>query len=136
MSKKNLFELWRDKELPGDWNERIGNPHNYEGEELAFYSGFMSACHIDEIRQEQGIYDKWEEVETLESNRLYMADHECEGDKEKVIGYYIEKEKIFYGFCFFYNYNGKMVGGDTMNFNEEQIKTELKNISEIWNGRF
>lgn len=135
MSKKNMYELWRDKELPGDWNEHIGNPHNYEGEELAFHSGFMVHANIDQIRQENGIFDKWEEVETLESNRLYMANYECEGDKEKVIGYYIEKDKMFYG-SVFYLYKGRMVGGDIMSFNEEQIKTELKNIREIWNGRF
>lgn len=54
---KTMYEQWRDKELPGDWNEKIGNPHKYEGEELAFYAGFMVARHINEIRQELGIND-------------------------------------------------------------------------------
>lgn len=129
-----MYELWRDKELPGDWNERIADDR-FTGEELAFHSGFMVHANIDQIRQENGIFDKWEDVETLESNRLYMADYECEGDKEKVIGYYIEKDKMFYG-SVFYLFKGRMVGGDTITFNEEQIKTELKNIRELWNGRF
>lgn len=144
MNGKNMYELWRDKELPGNWNERIGNPHNYEGDELAFYSGFMIYTNIDQIRQELGTYDMWEFVEDLESNRLYMADYQIEYENEqgkkvveneKVVGYYIKKEKMFYG-SVFYLYKGRMVGGDTMSFNEEQIKTELKNIREIWNGTF
>lgn len=55
--KKNMFELFRDKELPGDIQDLITafTSECKSEEERLFKAGFICAKHIKEIRKQRGI---------------------------------------------------------------------------------
>ena len=58
--KKNMYEKWRDKELPAPFQEQIDSSASYESDEKAriFKAGFMTHARIREIRKAQGLEDE------------------------------------------------------------------------------
>lgn len=54
--EKNMFELWRDKELPKEYQELIDTKVQiYKPDEREFAAGFFIGKYIKEIRLAMGI---------------------------------------------------------------------------------